>query len=160
MASLYRLPPACRFFEKWTPKNTSFGVVVQVASGGFIFSKQRPFFYMEALAAVSRRLRRFYVCQNRDPFFKTRGHGPGAMGPGPGGHRPFFHWFKASYPFVPVSLENGKSLEINKKTGFGQSSLPKWVLRTIEFIWVLEFPLSCHDKMISSQNHFFRDLLR
>ena len=64
LAALYRLPPAGRFFEKWTPKNTSFGVVVQVASGGFIFSKQRPFFYMEALAAVSRCLRRFY-------FFKT-----------------------------------------------------------------------------------------
>ena len=25
--------------------------------------------------------------QNRDPFFKTRGHGPGAMGPGPGGQK-------------------------------------------------------------------------
>ena len=37
LTSLYRLPPAGRFFEKWTPKNTSFGVVVQVVSGGSIF---------------------------------------------------------------------------------------------------------------------------
>ena len=37
LAALYRLPPAGRFFEKWTPKNTSLGVVVQVASGGSIF---------------------------------------------------------------------------------------------------------------------------
>ena len=40
---------------------------------------------------------------------------------------------------------------------FGQSNLPKWVLWTIEFIWVLEFPLNCHDKTIPSQNHIFRD---
>ena len=39
----------------------------------------------------------------------------------------------------------------------GQSSLPIWVLCTIEFIWVKGNPLNCHDKMISSQNHFFRD---
>ena len=37
LAALYRLPPAGRFFEKWTPKNTSFDVVVQVASGGSFF---------------------------------------------------------------------------------------------------------------------------
>ena len=37
LVGLYRLPPAGRFFEKWTPKNTSLAVVVQVASGGPIF---------------------------------------------------------------------------------------------------------------------------
>ena len=37
LAALYRLPPAGRFFEKMTSKNTSLGVVVQVASGGSIF---------------------------------------------------------------------------------------------------------------------------
>ena len=44
-----------------------------------------------------------------------------------------------------------------EKQGLGQSSLPKWVLWTIEFIWVLENPLNCHDKIISSQILFFRD---
>ena len=30
-------------------------------------------------------------------------------------------------------------------------------LCTIEFIWVKGNPLNCHDKMISSQHHLFRD---
>ena len=56
----------------------------------------------------------------------------------------------------PVFLENMKSLEIiKKKQGFWQSSLPIWVLWTIEFIWVMGNPLNCHDKMISSQKHIF-----
>ena len=37
LAALYRRPPAGRFFETGTFKNTSFGVVVQVASGRSIF---------------------------------------------------------------------------------------------------------------------------
>ena len=44
----------------------------------FYFSKQRPFFYMEALAAVSRCLRRFYFFKTETLFSKQ-----GAMGPGP-----------------------------------------------------------------------------
>ena len=31
------------------------------------------------------------------------------------------------------------------------------ILYIIEFIWVWEFPLNCHHKMIPSQIHFFRD---
>ena len=55
---------------------------------------------------------------------------------------------------IPVFLENRRSLE-NKKLGFGQSSLPIWVLGTIEFIWAGRIPLPTHHKMISSQKHFF-----
>ena len=56
----------------------------------------------------------------------------------------------------PIFLEIWKSLGNNTKNqGFGQSSLPKWVLYIIEFIWVWEFPLNCHHKMIPSQIHFF-----
>ena len=39
----------------------------------------------------------------------------------------------------------------------GQSSLPKWVLGTIEFIWAGGIPLPTHHKMISSQKYVFRD---
>ena len=46
-------------------------------------------------------------------------------------------------------------LKIIKNQGFWQSSLPKWVLYIIEFIWVWGFPLNCHDKMFPSQIHFF-----
>ena len=42
-------------------------------------------------------------------------------------------------------------------TGFGQSSTPKWVLGTIQFIWVWGFPLHPSHKMIFSQKYFFRD---
>lgn len=56
----------------------------------------------------------------------------------------------------PVFLENGESLENNyKNKGLGRSSLPKWILWTIEFIWVLGIPLNCHHKMISLQKHIF-----
>ena len=41
--------------------------------------------------------------------------------------------------------------------GFGQSSLPIWVLGTIEFIWAGGIPLPTHHNMISSQKHTFRD---
>ena len=40
---------------------------------------------------------------------------------------------------------------------FGQNATPKWAPRTIEFIWVRWNPLKPHTKMISSQNHLFRD---
>ena len=35
--------------------------------------------------------------------------------------------------------------------------MPKWVPRTIEFIWVRWNPLRPHTKIIPSQNHLFRD---
>ena len=40
---------------------------------------------------------------------------------------------------------------------FGQSSLPIWLLGTIEFIWAGWIPLKPHHKIIPSQNYFFRD---
>ena len=39
----------------------------------------------------------------------------------------------------------------------GQSSLPIWVLGTIEFIWAGWIPLKPHHKIIPPQNNFFRD---
>ena len=43
------------------------------------------------------------------------------------------------------------------KEVLGQSSLPIWVLGTIEFIWAGWIPLKPHHKIIPPQNIFFRD---
>ena len=40
---------------------------------------------------------------------------------------------------------------------FGQSSLPIWLLGTIEFIWAGWIPLNPHHKIIPLQNYLFRD---
>ena len=52
-------------------------------------------------------------------------------------------------------------LEIAQKLCFklvlGQSSLPIWVLGTIEFIWAGWNPMYPHHKIISSQKYVFRD---
>ena len=40
---------------------------------------------------------------------------------------------------------------------FGQSSLPIWLLGTIEFIWAGRIPLNPHHKTIPLQNYLFRD---
>ena len=39
----------------------------------------------------------------------------------------------------------------------GQSSVPIWLLGTIEFIWAGWIPLKPHHKIIPPQNNFFRD---
>ena len=40
---------------------------------------------------------------------------------------------------------------------FGQSSLPIWLLGTIEFIWAGWIPLNPHHKTIPLQNYLFQD---
>ena len=43
---------------------------------------------------------------------------------------------------------------------WGQSSLPIWVLGTIEFIWAGWIPIKPHHKIIPPQNIFFRSTFR
>ena len=73
LASLYRLPPAGRFFEKWTPKNTSFGVVVQVASGGFIFFKTETLFLHGSPGGGEQVPPAVLFFQNRHLFYTSPG---------------------------------------------------------------------------------------
>ena len=62
---------------------------------------------------------------------------------------------KAGRGHLQFSRKIGSPLKIIKKQSFGQSSLPIWVLGTIEFIWAGGIPLKPQHKIIPPQNHLF-----